>query len=56
MTLTPRESGIIGLNIVLGILVTLVVGARLWTRHVLQKSIGAEDILIGIALVSLDFL
>lgn len=51
MTLTPRESGVIGLDIVLFFLVSLIVGARLWTRHVLQKSIGAEDVLIGLALV-----
>jgi len=51
MAMTPRETGVIVLNTVLGVIVLCVVGARLWTRHVLQKTIEAEDILILLSTV-----
>lgn len=52
MSIDARVSGVIALNIILGLIILFVVGARLWTRHVLQKSICAEDILILLSSVS----
>jgi len=51
MTTTPREYGAIVLNTILAVLVLLVVGARLYTRHVVQKTIEAEDVLILLSTV-----
>jgi len=52
MQLSSRAAGAIALNTLLAAIILPIVLARLWTRRVLQKTHGAEDILIFLATVS----
>jgi len=52
MQLSSRAAGAIALNTLLAAIILPIVLARLWTRRVLQKTYGTEDILIFLATVS----